>query len=89
MTRNSHTTPPIITSPVFHVTAVTHRRDPIYHGVFAGVPPCETNTLWRELEEAESRGLIERTHESLRPTALGRRFLNDLVQIFLPDHNPR
>jgi len=37
----------------------------------------------RELEEAESRGLILRDHERIRPTELGRRFLNDLLQIFL------
>ena len=36
------------------------------------------------LDEAERRGLIERDHERVRPTALGRRFLNDLLQIFLP-----
>jgi oxygen-independent coproporphyrinogen-3 oxidase len=35
------------------------------------------------LDEAERRGLIERDHERIAPTALGRRFLNDLLQIFL------
>jgi putative oxygen-independent coproporphyrinogen III oxidase len=35
------------------------------------------------LDEAESRGLIRRDHERIRPTELGRRFLNDLLQIFL------
>jgi putative oxygen-independent coproporphyrinogen III oxidase len=38
----------------------------------------------RELELAEARGLLERDHARLAPTALGRRFLNDLLQIFLP-----
>jgi oxygen-independent coproporphyrinogen-3 oxidase len=38
----------------------------------------------RELERAEARGLLERDHARLAPTALGRRFLNDLLQIFLP-----
>jgi oxygen-independent coproporphyrinogen-3 oxidase len=37
----------------------------------------------RELAQAEARGLIERDPTTLRPTALGRRFLNDLQQIFL------
>ena len=37
------------------------------------------------LDEAERRGLIERDHERIAPTALGRRFLNDLLQIFLPE----
>jgi len=36
------------------------------------------------LEAAEARGLIERDPAMLRPTALGRRFLNDLQQLFLP-----
>ena len=36
------------------------------------------------LAEAESRGLIVRDHRRIRPTELGRRFLNDLLQIFLP-----
>lgn len=69
---------PIITSPVFHVTAITHRRDPIYHGVFAGVPPCETNTLWRELEEAEAFSMLRRKFPMLkalhRPPQIGRDF---------------
>ncbi|MBI3043468.1 MAG: oxygen-independent coproporphyrinogen III oxidase-like protein [Betaproteobacteria bacterium] len=37
----------------------------------------------RELEEAERRGLVERDHARIAPTPLGRRFLNDLLQIFL------
>lgn len=36
------------------------------------------------LEEAQRRGLIERDAEHIRPTLLGRRFLNDLLQLFLP-----
>lgn len=39
----------------------------------------------RELETAERRGLIERDHLRLRPTLTGQRFLNDLLQMFLPD----
>jgi len=37
----------------------------------------------RELDEAERRGLIERDHLSVRPTERGRRFLNELLQLFL------
>jgi oxygen-independent coproporphyrinogen-3 oxidase len=37
----------------------------------------------RALEKAESRGLVLRDHERIRPTELGRRFLNDLLQMFL------
>jgi oxygen-independent coproporphyrinogen-3 oxidase len=38
----------------------------------------------KQLAVAEQRGLIERDHQRVAPTALGRRFLNDLLQIFLP-----
>jgi len=37
----------------------------------------------RDLAAAEARGLIERDPTTIRPTALGRRFLNDLQQMFL------
>ena len=35
------------------------------------------------LQQAERRGLIERTHEKIAPTPLGQRFLNDLQALFL------
>ena len=35
------------------------------------------------LQEAERRGLIERTYEKIAPTPLGQRFLNDLQALFL------
>jgi len=75
---------PIITSPVFTVTAITHRHDPIYQGVFAGRPPCETNTLWRELEEAEAFTNLRQKFPLLkavhRPPQVGRDFLG-VIQI--------
>jgi len=37
-----------------------------------------------ELAQAEARGLVEIDHLRLRPTALGRRFLNDAQTMFLP-----
>ena len=37
----------------------------------------------RELDEAEQRGLLARDHVRAWPTDKGRRFLNDLLQIFL------
>jgi len=40
-------------------------------------------TVQRELASARSRGLIESDPLTIRPTRLGRRFLNDLQQIFL------
>ena len=38
----------------------------------------------RPLALAESRGLIERDHQRIAPTQLGQRYLNDLLQLFLP-----
>jgi oxygen-independent coproporphyrinogen-3 oxidase len=38
----------------------------------------------RGLAQAESRGLIRRDHERVQPTERGQRFLNDLLEIFLP-----
>jgi len=49
----------------------------------AGVP---LTAVMERLDAAERRGLIERDHARVRPTPLGRRFLNDLLQIFLPDN---
>lgn len=40
--------------------------------------------IHRTLESAEQRGLIERDLSTIRPTELGRRFLNDLLEMFLP-----
>jgi oxygen-independent coproporphyrinogen-3 oxidase len=51
----------------------------------AGVP---LTSVLKELEIAESKGLIMRDHQRVEPTALGRRFLNDLLQIFLRDRSP-
>jgi oxygen-independent coproporphyrinogen-3 oxidase len=38
----------------------------------------------KPLREAEARGLIVRDHERIRPTVMGQRFLNDLLQLFMP-----
>jgi len=46
----------------------------------AGAP---LTSVLKELEIAEGKGLIARDHQRVEPTALGRRFLNDLLQIFL------
>jgi oxygen-independent coproporphyrinogen-3 oxidase len=46
----------------------------------AGVP---LTTVLKELDLAENKGLITRDHQRVEPTPLGRRFLNDLLQIFL------
>jgi oxygen-independent coproporphyrinogen-3 oxidase len=39
----------------------------------------------RALARGEALGLIARDHERVRPTALGRRYLNDLLGLFLPE----
>ncbi len=44
---------------------------------------CLASIEW-ELNQAVEKGLLHRDDRSLAPTALGRRFLNDLLQIFLP-----
>lgn len=36
------------------------------------------------LQKAETKGLLQVDHQSIRPTELGQRFLNDLQQMFLP-----
>ena len=51
----------------------------------AGIP---LTAVLKGLDEAERRGLITRDHQRVMPTALGRRFLNDLLQIFLRDETP-
>jgi putative oxygen-independent coproporphyrinogen III oxidase len=48
----------------------------------AGVP---LTAVLPQLDEAERRGFIVRDHQRIAPTDLGRRFLNDLLQIFLPE----
>ena len=39
----------------------------------------------KQLAQAEARGLLTRDHVTIRPTAKGRLFLNDLSEMFLPD----
>jgi oxygen-independent coproporphyrinogen-3 oxidase len=52
--------------------------------LFAERTGLPLTAVTKALETAERRGLVERTHERLQPTALGRRFLNDLLQLFMP-----
>src|SRR5262245_54856098 len=42
----------------------------------------------RGLESAATRGLIDTDPAVIRPTALGRRFLNDLQALFLSEQRP-
>ena len=51
--------------------------------LFAERTGLPLETIRRELDEAEGRGLLAVAPERIAPTPLGRRFLNDLLQIFL------
>jgi oxygen-independent coproporphyrinogen-3 oxidase len=48
----------------------------------AGVP---LTRVLKPLEAAEQRGLITRDHLRITPTPRGQRFLNELLQLFLPE----
>jgi putative oxygen-independent coproporphyrinogen III oxidase len=48
----------------------------------AGVPLTQ---VLRALALAEQRGFITRDHQRVTPTLKGRRFLNELLQLFLPE----
>lgn len=52
---------------------------------FVGRTGLPITTIQRQLDEAERRGLIARDYRRIAPTLTGRRFLNDLLQIFLPE----
>ncbi len=41
--------------------------------------------IQKQLDQAEERGLLVRNAFRIKPTILGKRFLNDLLQIFLPE----
>ena len=43
------------------------------------------NILASQLKKAEQQGLLKRDSQHIRPTAKGQRFLNDLLELFLPD----
>lgn len=43
------------------------------------------SVIQKQLEVAEQQNLIIWTHDRIQPTRLGRRYLNDLLAIFLPD----
>lgn len=51
--------------------------------LFAERTGMALNTIEKTLALAESKGLLYRDHEIIRPTDLGQSFLNDLQQLFL------
>ncbi|MCG6874616.1 MAG: radical SAM family heme chaperone HemW [Betaproteobacteria bacterium] len=58
--------------------------DGIPVATFTGRTGLPVSAVQAQLAVAEAKGLIERDHQLIRPTALGQRFLNDLLQLFLP-----
>jgi putative oxygen-independent coproporphyrinogen III oxidase len=55
---------------------------PRLFGERTGLP---LEAIRRELDHAQARGLLKVTPEKIVPTEHGRRFLNDLLQLFLPN----
>ncbi len=51
--------------------------------LFAERTGLALNSIEEALNQAEKKGLLYRDHRIIRPTELGRRFLNDLQQMFL------
>jgi putative oxygen-independent coproporphyrinogen III oxidase len=51
--------------------------------LFAERTGLTLNAIENALNEAEAKELLYRDYKTLKPTALGRRFLNDLQQLFL------
>ena len=57
--------------------------------LFASRTGLPITVIERQLNEAEAAGLLERDHATVRPTAKGQRFLNDLLEPFLPGEKAR
>jgi putative oxygen-independent coproporphyrinogen III oxidase len=53
--------------------------------LFAERTGLAINAIEKPLNAAEAKGLLYRDHRIIRPTELGRRFLNDLQQMFLAE----
>jgi putative oxygen-independent coproporphyrinogen III oxidase len=53
--------------------------------LFAERTGLAINAIEKSLNAAEAKGLLYRDHRIIRPTELGRRFLNDLQQMFLAE----
>ncbi|HYD95467.1 MAG TPA: radical SAM family heme chaperone HemW [Noviherbaspirillum sp.] len=65
---------------MLNVLRLTGGFDPNLFAERTGVP---LNAIEKPLNAAEAKGLLYRDHKLIRPTELGRRFLNDLQQMFL------
>lgn len=71
-------------APVWRVTALTMRKNPIMHMAFAGKPPNENIVFWREIEDAVALETMQRRFPYVsgisRPAELARDFWG-IVQI--------
>jgi len=71
-------------APIWRVTAITMRKNPIMHMAFAGKPPNENVVFWRELEDALALGTLQKRFPLVtgitRPADLSRDFWG-VVQI--------
>jgi oxygen-independent coproporphyrinogen-3 oxidase len=61
---------------------LTEGFDPNLFGERTGM---NIGAIRKALDEAEAKGLLTRDHQLIRPTELGRRFLNDLQEMFLAE----
>ena len=61
---------------------LTQGFSPMLFAERSGLPSAAIESA---LARGAARGLVEYNHETIRPTALGRRFLNELVAMFLPE----
>lgn len=59
--------------------------DGVPRALFSAHTGLPLEVIGAELHQARQQGLLQLDHERLRPTARGQRFLNDLLQRFLPD----
>ncbi|TVT59454.1 MAG: oxygen-independent coproporphyrinogen III oxidase-like protein [Azoarcus sp. PHD] len=59
--------------------------DGVPHTLFAERTGLPLASIEAELIDARKRGLLDTANNTLRPTEQGRRFLNDLLQVFLRD----
>jgi oxygen-independent coproporphyrinogen-3 oxidase len=60
-------------------------NDGIGMGAFTAYTGLPATAIAAPLREARARGWLQDDPTRLQPTALGRRFLNDLIEVFLPE----
>jgi len=60
-------------------------NDGVPVNLFAERTGLSLNFIEDSLNAAENKGMLYRDHKLLRPTELGRRFLNDLQEMFLSE----